>query len=111
MRIDLSKTVGMEVLALLTQAGHQAYVVGGPVRNALLGARVSDLDVATDAKPERVMALAEAAGSIMELSPLSSPALGSRSQLSAAMWRLTGGARLWRSRILSRMMRDGATSR
>lgn len=62
MRIDLSKIVGMDVLALLTQAGHQAYVVGGPVRNALLGVAVSDLDVATDAKPERVMALAEAAG-------------------------------------------------
>jgi poly(A) polymerase len=62
MRIDLSEMVGTEVLALLTKAGHQAYVVGGPVRNALLGVDVSDLDVATDARPERVMALAKTAG-------------------------------------------------
>jgi len=34
----------MDVLALLTQAGHQAYVVGGPVRNRVLGVAVSDLD-------------------------------------------------------------------
>lgn len=50
------------VLGLLSAAGHQALLVGGCVRNAALGQPVSDIDIATDARPERVMALAEAAG-------------------------------------------------
>ncbi|MCR8549567.1 CCA tRNA nucleotidyltransferase [Salipiger sp. P9] len=51
-----------EVLAMLEAAGHVAYVVGGCVRNALMGVPVADVDIATDARPERVVALAEAAG-------------------------------------------------
>lgn len=50
------------VLALLGEAGHQALLVGGCVRNDLLGAPVSDMDIATDAHPERVIALAGQAG-------------------------------------------------
>ncbi|SEN23963.1 CCA tRNA nucleotidyltransferase [Palleronia pelagia] len=50
------------VLATLTGAGHQALAVGGCVRNQLIGAPVDDVDIATDAVPERVIALAEAAG-------------------------------------------------
>ncbi|MEE4118370.1 MAG: CCA tRNA nucleotidyltransferase [Paracoccaceae bacterium] len=50
------------VTAALEGAGHQALFVGGCVRNALLGVPVTDLDLSTDARPERVMALAEAAG-------------------------------------------------
>ncbi|MEW2918676.1 CCA tRNA nucleotidyltransferase [Ruegeria sp. ANG10] len=51
-----------KVCAALTGAGAQALFVGGCVRNALLGAPVSDIDIATDARPERVMELAQAAG-------------------------------------------------
>jgi len=50
------------VCAMLAEAGHRALFVGGCVRNALLGAPVTDIDIATDARPERVMDLAEAAG-------------------------------------------------
>lgn len=50
------------VCAALTGAGFQALFVGGCVRNALLGAPVSDIDIATDARPETVMELAAAAG-------------------------------------------------
>ncbi len=50
------------VLGLLTQAGHQAFLVGGCVRNAALFQPVSDIDIATDALPQRVMDLAQAAG-------------------------------------------------
>lgn len=50
------------VCAALTGAGHRALFVGGCVRNALLGVAVGDVDIATDARPERVMALADAAG-------------------------------------------------
>ncbi len=51
-----------QVLYLLTDAGHQAFLVGGCVRNALLGEPVADVDIASDAVPERVTALARAAG-------------------------------------------------
>ena len=50
------------VCALLTDAGYQAWFVGGCVRNALIGARVTDLDICTDALPDTVIALAKAAG-------------------------------------------------
>lgn len=43
-------------------ADHALYVVGGCVRNALMGVPVTDVDLATDARPEVVMAAAEAAG-------------------------------------------------
>ncbi|WP_134727075.1 CCA tRNA nucleotidyltransferase [Paracoccus luteus] len=48
------------VLAAL--APHRALIVGGAVRNGLIGAPVDDIDIATDARPDRVVALAEAAG-------------------------------------------------
>ena len=50
------------VMGMLSDAGHRALVVGGCVRNALLGAPVADIDISTDARPERVVELAEAAG-------------------------------------------------
>lgn len=50
------------VLALLTDAGFRALIVGGAVRNDLLGLPVADVDLATDATPDRVIALIEAAG-------------------------------------------------
>lgn len=50
------------VFGLLEEGGHQAYAVGGCVRNALLGAPVTDVDIATDARPERVLDLAANAG-------------------------------------------------
>ncbi len=41
----------------LQKAGHQAFVVGGGVRDLLLGLRPKDFDVATDATPEQVRSL------------------------------------------------------
>lgn len=64
-RIDapwLTDAAAQQVCAMLTDAGHQAWFVGGCVRNTLLGEPVSDLDISTDAHPERVIALAKAAG-------------------------------------------------
>ena len=43
--------------AMLEQAGYQALLVGGCVRNALLGQPVTDIDIASDARPETVSKL------------------------------------------------------
>ena len=42
---------------MLAEAGHEAYLVGGCVRDIVLGREPSDYDVSTDATPERVVAL------------------------------------------------------
>lgn len=47
------------VAGLLQNAGYQALFVGGCVRNTLLGFPVNDLDLATDALPDQVLALAK----------------------------------------------------
>ncbi|MBS1270039.1 MAG: Poly(A) polymerase I [Gammaproteobacteria bacterium] len=47
----------VEVVKTLTRAGHQAYLVGGCVRDLLLGRQPKDFDVATEAPPERVREL------------------------------------------------------
>lgn len=50
------------VFAMLNDAGYEAYMVGGCVRNVLIGAEVSDIDISTNATPEIVSKLAEKAG-------------------------------------------------
>ena len=50
------------LLAVLSQEGEEARIAGGAVRNALLGERVSDVDIATTNTPEETMRRAEAAG-------------------------------------------------
>ena len=44
----------IRVCETLQKAGHQAYIVGGAVRDLLLGVTPKDFDVATDATPEQV---------------------------------------------------------
>lgn len=57
--IDLSllDKHAIDVVTTLQQAGYEAYVVGGAVRDLLLGLRPKDFDVATDATPEQVKKL------------------------------------------------------
>ncbi len=65
MRIDapwLTNPGTQAVMAALSRGGHRAYFVGGCVRNAVLGRPASDIDIATDARPEVVTILAEDAG-------------------------------------------------
>lgn len=50
------------VFAALAAAGYEARAVGGVVRNALLGLPVADIDIATPARPDAVMAACRAAG-------------------------------------------------
>ncbi|MEM6485678.1 MAG: polynucleotide adenylyltransferase PcnB [Pseudomonadota bacterium] len=54
-RKDISQGA-LRVMARLRDEGHQAYLVGGAVRDLLLGNLPKDFDVATDATPEEVRA-------------------------------------------------------
>jgi poly(A) polymerase len=47
----------LKVLYRLKQSGHAAYLVGGGVRDLLLGHEPKDFDIATDATPEQVRAV------------------------------------------------------
>ena len=47
----------VKVVSTLADAGYEAYIVGGAVRDLLAGMRPKDFDVATDATPEQVKAL------------------------------------------------------
>lgn len=50
------------VLDALAGGGVGVRFVGGCVRDAVIGRKISDIDLATDARPERVMELLEGAG-------------------------------------------------
>ncbi len=52
-----SEALARAAIAKLRAAGHQAYLVGGCVRDLLLGATPQDFDVSTDARPDRIMDL------------------------------------------------------
>ena len=49
--------VAVELGERFEQAGHALHLVGGSVRDALLGRLQDDLDLTTDARPERVLEL------------------------------------------------------
>ena len=50
-----SQALAQKVIERLRRAGHQAWLVGGCVRDLLLGQEPKDYDVATDARPDRLM--------------------------------------------------------
>ncbi|MEQ6202913.1 CCA tRNA nucleotidyltransferase [Sulfitobacter sp. HNIBRBA2951] len=58
----LAEPSARAVCKAIAAGGHDIFYVGGCVRNALLGAPVSDVDMATSATPDEVTALAQAAG-------------------------------------------------
>ncbi|MDO8771427.1 MAG: polynucleotide adenylyltransferase PcnB [Burkholderiaceae bacterium] len=55
--VSLVDDRAMDVVHTLKHAGFQAYIVGGAVRDLLVGLRPKDFDVATDATPEQVKGL------------------------------------------------------
>lgn len=52
-----AEALAREAIAKLRAAGHRAYLVGGCVRDLVLGLKPKDWDVATDARPDRIMDL------------------------------------------------------
>ncbi len=51
----MSKAFATSIIRTLRDKGHQAYLVGGCVRDLLLGREPADYDVTTDAIPDQVM--------------------------------------------------------
>jgi poly(A) polymerase len=54
---DLVDKRALDVVHTLKDAGYEAYIVGGAVRDLLVGLRPKDFDVATNATPEQVKSL------------------------------------------------------
>lgn len=50
----LMENVALNLIKILNDAGFEAYIVGGAVRNKLLNVPVSDYDVTTNALPEQI---------------------------------------------------------
>jgi poly(A) polymerase len=53
--MSAAKQLATNIVGTLRERGHQAYLVGGCVRDLLLGRGPADYDVATDAIPQQVM--------------------------------------------------------
>jgi putative nucleotidyltransferase with HDIG domain len=59
-----AETLARRIVANLRERGHQAWLVGGCVRDLLLGRTPADYDVATDARPERLLQIFPRAGQV-----------------------------------------------
>jgi putative nucleotidyltransferase with HDIG domain len=59
-----AEALARQTIARLHAAGHRAYLVGGCVRDLLLGAKPKDFDIATDARPDRIMDLFPNSGKV-----------------------------------------------
>ena len=51
------RDIATKIVSRLRDAGHEAYFVGGCVRDGLLGVAPEDYDIATGARPEEIEAL------------------------------------------------------
>ena len=60
MKIDIPKEAE-QIISTIESAGYRAYVVGGCVRDALLGVKPKDWDICTSATPQETKARLEAA--------------------------------------------------
>jgi len=59
-----AETLAKAIVSTLRQAGYQAYLVGGCVRDLLLGCHPKDFDVSTDAPPHRLLELFPKSGQV-----------------------------------------------
>ena len=56
MKLAIPKEV-KEIAAVLEGAGYKVYIVGGCLRDLLIGAEPKDWDLTTDARPEKIQEL------------------------------------------------------
>jgi poly(A) polymerase len=49
------ESLALDIIRQLRDCGHQAYLVGGCVRDRLLGISPKDFDISTDARPEEII--------------------------------------------------------
>ncbi len=56
-KLENLKSEPCEIVRRLVDKGHEAYIVGGAVRDLLLGVKPKDYDIATSASPEEVRAV------------------------------------------------------
>jgi poly(A) polymerase len=61
------RVLAERICRILKAAGHQAYFVGGCVRDILLGREPADYDVATDATPDRIRELFSESFAVLEV--------------------------------------------
>ena len=59
-----AEALARQVIAKLRSSGHQAWLVGGCVRDLLRHTRPKDFDIATDARPDRIMDLFPRSGRV-----------------------------------------------
>ena len=55
--VNLIDIHALTIVEKLKKAGHEAYIVGGGVRDLLLGHKPKDYDISTSAKPEEIKSL------------------------------------------------------
>ena len=48
------KELGLEIINKLCSNGYEAYIVGGYVRDEVLGIKSNDVDITTNAKPKEI---------------------------------------------------------
>jgi poly(A) polymerase len=51
----VARQAAVEIVRTLRERGHQSFLVGGCVRDLILGREPADYDVSTDATPDQVM--------------------------------------------------------
>jgi poly(A) polymerase len=59
-----AEALARQVIAKLRSSGHQAWLVGGCVRDLLRQTKPKDFDIATDARPDRIMDLFPKSGRV-----------------------------------------------
>lgn len=74
------------ILVKLIQAGYEAYVVGGAVRDGMMGKEITDWDLTTEAKPEEIQALFKSSFYNNEYGTVSLPALNLIEEMKTEGW-------------------------